>query len=104
MAADGPVPDALAFWYALCCGTDRHLLGLLRFWQRYTVCPKSWELSRKLRSSNCSAESQKKEKVSPPRLLLAEFYLPVQLLFSVQECVRQINMIHSYQYRFNGVE
>ena len=66
VAADGPVPDALALWHALCAGTGRHLLGLPGFWQRQTVSPKSWILSRKLRISYCSPESQKKEKVSPP--------------------------------------
>ncbi len=54
------------FWQALCSGTGRHLLGLLCYWLRQTVSPKSWVWGRKLRISNCSPESQKKEKVSPP--------------------------------------
>ena len=66
MAADGPVPDALTLRHALCSGTDRHLLGLPGLLLRQTVCPKSWISGRKLRISNCSPESQKKEKVSPP--------------------------------------
>ncbi len=58
------MPDALALWHALSSGTGRHLLGLQRFWQRYIVSPKSCASGRKLRISNCSSESQKKEKVS----------------------------------------
>ncbi len=54
------------FWQALCSGTGRHLLGLPGFFVRQEVCPKSWISGRKLRISNCSPESQKKEKVSPP--------------------------------------
>ena len=40
--------------------------GFRGFAWRQTVCPKSWLSGRKLRISNCSPESQKKEKVSPP--------------------------------------
>ena len=54
------------FWQALCSGTGRHLLGLPGFVWRQTVSPKSWLRGKKLRISNCSTESQKKEKVSPP--------------------------------------
>ena len=60
------MPDTLAFWHALCFGTGRHLLGLPGSFMRRTVCPKSCVSGRKLRISNCSPESQKKEKVSPP--------------------------------------
>ncbi len=60
------MPDALALWQALCSGSGRHLLGLQSFFMRQTVCPKSWIQSRKLRISNSSPESQKKEKDSPP--------------------------------------
>ncbi len=73
------MPDALALFHALCSGTGRHLLGLPGFRQRQAVCPKSCILSRKLRISNCSPESQKKEKVSPPRLVLDELNLYVCL-------------------------
>ena len=66
MAADGPMPDALALRHALCSGTGRHLLGLPGFNQRQTVSPKSWVWGRKLRISNCSPESQKKENISLP--------------------------------------
>ncbi len=67
------MPDALALWHALCAGTGRHLLGLPGFWQRQTVSPKSWIPGRKLRISNCSPESQKKEQVSPPGCLRKYF-------------------------------
>ena len=63
------------FWHALCSGTGRHLLGLRNFWLRKTVCPKSWISGRKLRSSNCSPESQKKEKVSPPGVRLTYTFI-----------------------------
>ncbi len=45
-------------------------MGLPGFFMRQAVCPKSWVSGRKLRISNSSLESQKKEKVSPPRLIL----------------------------------
>ena len=60
------MPDAPALRHALCSGTGRHLLGLPGFCMQQAVSPKSWVSGRKLRISNCSAESQKKEKVSPP--------------------------------------
>ena len=66
VAANGAVPDAIAFWHVFSSGTGRHLLGLPGFFMRQTVCPKSWVSGRKLRISNSSLESQKKEKVSPP--------------------------------------
>ena len=73
------MPDALALWHALCSGTGRHLVGLPGFRQQQSVSPKSWISGRKLRISNCSPESQKKEKVSPPRLVLDELNLYVCL-------------------------
>ena len=54
------------FWHALCFGTGRHLLGLPGFCMQQAVSPKSWVSGRKLRSSNCSAESQKKKNSSLP--------------------------------------
>ena len=77
------MPDALALRHVLCFGTGRHLLGLPGFYMRQAVCPKSCVSGRKLRISNCSPESQKKEKVSPPRLVLDEFYKPVRLALDV---------------------
>ena len=60
------MPDALTLWHALCSGTGRHLLGFPGSLMRQAVSPKSWIPGRKLRISNCSPESQKKEQVSPP--------------------------------------
>ncbi len=60
------MPDALTLFHALCSGTGRHLLGLPGFRQHQAVSPKSWVSGRKLRSSNCSPESQKKENSSLP--------------------------------------
>ncbi len=74
------------FWHALCSGTGRHLLGLLCFLQRKAVCPKSWIPGRKLRSSNCSPESQKKETVSPPGCYWLRLCI---CLAAVSGCVKQ---------------
>ena len=79
------MPDALALRHALCSGTGRHLLGLPGFFMRQIVSPKSWISGRKLRISNSSSESQKKEKVSPPsvRLITQRPPNPCKILSSI---------------------
>ncbi len=60
------MPDALAFLTGFMQWHWQAPFGASRFFMRQTVSPKSWVSGRKLRISNCSSESQKKEKVSPP--------------------------------------
>ena len=57
------VAQAGAFW------------GLQGFIQRRLCVPKSWVLSRKLRTSSFFPESHPKEKLSPSSCFLAEFQL-----------------------------
>ncbi len=75
------MPDALTLWHALCSGTGRHLLGPLGFQQRQAVCPKSCVSGRKLRSSNCSPESQKKENISLPGWYRLSLYVCPDAVF-----------------------
>ncbi len=60
------MPDALAFWYAVCCGTGRHLLGLPGFFMRQPESPKSCASGRTLRTFSFFPESHQKEQVLHP--------------------------------------
>ena len=80
---DGPAPDALALlegftqwgWQAP-FGGFRDLYGDKRW------APKSWVMSRKLRTSNFSPQSHQKEKVSSSSWFMADFKFCLRFVIS----------------------